>query len=107
MGESEHETIFDASIGNQYFLNKRSHKTTWSLRPVDEWLAELYSLSPPQLTWPVTGRAGRKRAPPPLFREPLAATQSVAAQLPRISADDDIEVESMANPLGTAEEDRH
>ena len=38
----------------------------WSLPSVDEWLAELHGLSPPQLSMPVAGPAVTKRAPPPL-----------------------------------------
>ena len=99
-------------------MNKRSRKTMWSLPSVDEWLAELHGLSPPQLSMPVAGSAVRKRAPPPLFGLPgeiapaaaarplpiLPAPVAAARPLPRLPADEGAEAQVTANPLGVARE---
>ena len=87
----------------RYFLNKRSRKTLWSLPSVDEWLAELHSLTPSQLVLPVAGQAARKSAPPPLFGDPRPVAPAVVArQLSRtqtMRATDAIS----ANPLHAVE----
>ena len=78
----------------------------WSLPSVDEWLAELHGLSPPQLSMPVAGPAVTKRAPPPLFGN-LGETAPAAAARPqpRLPADEGTEAQVTANPLGAAQED--
>ena len=79
----------------------------WSLPSIDEWLAELHGLSPPQLTMPVVGQAVQKRAPPPLFGNPGETAPAAAARpLPRLPADEGAEAEitSTANPLGAERE---
>ena len=80
----------------------------WSLPPVDEWLAELHGLSPPQLSMPVAGSAVRKRAPPPLFGNSGPATPAAAARpLPILPTNEEREAaEITANPLGVAQEER-
>ena len=78
----------------------------WSLPSVDEWLAELHGLSPPQLTMPVAGQAVRKRAPPPLFGTPGETAPAAAARSqPRLLADEGAEANVTANPLGAERED--
>ena len=78
----------------------------WSLPSVDEWLAELHGLSPPQLTMPVAGQAVRKRAPPPLFGTPGETAPAAAARpQPRLPADEGAEANVTANPLGAERED--
>ena len=78
----------------------------WSLPSVDEWLAELHGLSPPQLSMPVAGPAVTKRAPPPLFGN-LGETAPAAAarSQPRLPADEGTEAQVTANPLAAAQED--
>ena len=77
----------------------------WSLPSVDEWLAELHGLSPPQLTMPVAGQAVRKRAPPPLFGNPGETAPAAAARPPpRLPADEGAEAQVTANPLGAERE---
>ena len=80
----------------------------WSLPSVDEWLAELHGLSPPQLSMPLAGSAVRKRAPPPLFGLPGETTPAAAARPLRIlPTDKEREAsEITANPLGVAQEER-
>ena len=74
----------------------------WSLPSVDEWLAELHGLSPPQLTMPVAGQAVRKRAPPPLFGNPGETAPAAAARPPpRLPADEGAEAQVTATlPIG-------
>ena len=87
-------------------MNNRNRKTMWSLPSVDEWLAELHGLSPPQLSMPAAGPAVRKRVLPPLFGNPGPAAPATAARpLPRLPAHDE-ETEVTANPLGVAQEER-
>ena len=77
----------------------------WSLPSVDEWLAELHGLSPPQLSMPVAGSAVRKRAPPPLFGLPGETAPAAAARpLPRLQVDEGAEAQVTANPLGAERE---
>eukprot|EP01048_Picozoa_sp_COSAG05_P016092 COSAG05_NODE_2026_length_3672_cov_18.472152_2_plen_604_part_00 len=102
------EIISDASLGRKYYMNTRSRQTMWNLPTVDEWLAELHNLRPPQLVLPVRKVAVQNKTfPPPLFGNPGPSAPAVAAHpLTRSPTDEETEAEVTANPLGLAQEER-
>ena len=68
--EHDFQEVNNPAVGRVYYLNKRTRKSRWKLPTVDEWLLDLHTAKPPQLT--TTGstqqpRSANKQAPPPLF----------------------------------------
>jgi len=80
--EHDFQEVNNPAVGRVYYLNKRTRKSRWKLTTVDEWLLDLHTAKPPQLT--TTGstqqpRSANKQAPPPLFPVSAQAVTEMTA----------------------------